>query len=84
VYSTACDAGLQAFLLACNPRPVSLFLVQPTEKKTAAGGEPEKLYIRSFPAMGCVPLPHWFTGRKIRQSGAQANKVEMIYTETRL
>jgi hypothetical protein len=84
VFSTACDAGLTGFLLACNPRPVSLFLVQPTEKKTAAGTEPEKLYISSFPARGCIPLPQWFTGRKVRQLGAHANKVEMIYAETRL
>jgi len=29
VFSTACDTELGGFLLACNPRPVSLFLVQP-------------------------------------------------------
>ncbi|MCL1959685.1 MAG: DUF58 domain-containing protein [Spirochaetes bacterium] len=84
VFSTACDAGLSGFLLAYNPRPVSLFLVQPTEKKTAAVTEPEKLYISSFPAMGCIPLPQWFSGRKVRQLGAHANRVEMIYAETRL
>jgi hypothetical protein len=31
VFSTACDSGLTGFLLACNPRPVSLYLVQPAE-----------------------------------------------------
>jgi hypothetical protein len=84
VFSTACDAGLSGFLLACNPRPVSLFLIQPTEKKTAAVTEPEKLFISSFPAMGCIPLPQWFSGRKVRQLGAHANRVEMIYAETGL
>jgi len=33
VFSTACDTGLNGFLLACNPRPVSLFLVQPLNNK---------------------------------------------------
>jgi len=33
VFSTACDTGLGGFLLACNPRPVSLFLVQPLNDK---------------------------------------------------
>jgi len=36
VFSTACDISLNSFLLACNPRPVSLFIAQPyvKEKKT--------------------------------------------------
>ena len=33
IFSTACDFGLPAFLLACNPRPVTLFLTQPGDKK---------------------------------------------------
>jgi hypothetical protein len=33
VFSTACDTELNGFLLACNPRPVSLFLVQPLHEK---------------------------------------------------
>ncbi|MCL2214136.1 MAG: DUF58 domain-containing protein [Treponema sp.] len=33
VFSTACDFGLSAFLLSCNPRPVTLFLAQPGDKK---------------------------------------------------
>jgi len=98
VFSTACDTGLQSFLLACHPRPVSLFLVQPemtTAKKTAQKGKESKnkkqtvpkhetLYKRSFPVMGCLPLPRWLLKTKIRPLGAEANRVERIYTETRL
>jgi len=29
VFSTACDIGLPGFLVACNPRPVSVCLIQP-------------------------------------------------------
>ena len=29
VFSTACDVGLPGFILTCNPRPVTLFMVQP-------------------------------------------------------
>jgi hypothetical protein len=90
VFSTACDMGLQSFLLACHPRPISLFIVQPEIpiKKTAQNKqtrpEHETLYKRYFPAMGCVPLPRWLLKTKIKPLSAGANRVERIYTETKL
>jgi hypothetical protein len=41
VFSTACDIGLQSFLLSCNPRPITLFISQPenlTEAKDQSTG----------------------------------------------
>jgi hypothetical protein len=113
VFSTACDKGLPSFILACHPRPVSLFLVQPLSdnkksffsfaqiekkpvqkksvlgEKPAAGTvpkkEPETLRKRDFPAKGCFPYnPLWLIGGKVKQLGVQANRVEIIYAETKL
>jgi len=39
VFSTACDTGLPAFLLANSQRPVSLFLIQPAEKNKNENAE---------------------------------------------
>ncbi|MDR0321957.1 MAG: DUF58 domain-containing protein [Treponema sp.] len=43
VFSTACDVGLPGFILTCNPRPVTLFMIQPENlaknKKTAQTDE---------------------------------------------
>ncbi|MDR0324101.1 MAG: hypothetical protein LBI12_06620, partial [Treponema sp.] len=94
VFSTACDVGLTGFLFACQPRPVSLFFVQPAPHQSA-GEEKEMLYIRDFPAKGCVPLAHWVFSGKIKQTnsgtvkenaagGSGAGKIENIYAETRL
>jgi len=82
VFSTACDLGLPGFIIACNPRPVSLYLVQPVTRKDEK--ETETLRKIDFPAMGCIPLPHWFTREKIKPLGAYADRVENIYAETRL
>jgi hypothetical protein len=83
VFSTACDTGLNGFILACSPRPVSLFLAQPAGKKKQS--ETETLGKLSFAAKGIVPFPRWFTGsNKVKEMGANAAKVEMIYTETKL
>jgi hypothetical protein len=85
VFSTACDTGLQSFILACHPRPVSLFMVQPEfSYKEQTRPEHETLYKRDFPAMGCVPLPRWLLKTKINQMNVNAGRVERIYTETRL
>ncbi|MDR2500950.1 MAG: DUF58 domain-containing protein [Treponema sp.] len=57
VFSTACDAGLPAFLLARQPKPVFLFFIQPP-----SGGEArvvERLSLSNFPAQGFFPLPQW-------------------------
>jgi len=92
VFSTACDTGLQNFLLSCHPRPVSLFIVQPeihvkkTESKITSQSKPghETFYKRYFPAMGCIPLPRWLIKKNINTLNADANRVERIYTETKL
>jgi len=81
VFSTACDAGLNSFLLACNPRPVSLFLVQPA---LGTEQESETLRISDFPAKGCIPFPHRLVRGKIRRLGAHIGRVEMIYAEMKL
>jgi hypothetical protein len=81
VFSTACDIALAGFLLACNPRPVSLFLAQPTDK---TGTELEILRKRDFPAKGCILLPRWFFRGKIKPLGAHASRVENIYAGTKL
>ena len=82
VFSTACDLGLSGFLAACNPRPVSLFLVQPVTQNKEA--EVEILRKREFPAKGCVPLPRWLLRGKVGPLGAHASRVENNYAETKL
>jgi hypothetical protein len=85
VFSTACDFGLQGFLAACNPRPVSLFLIQPAEKiNLKPDAEPAILRKRDFPANGCIPLPRWLVRGKVKPLGAYTGKVEYNYAETRL
>jgi hypothetical protein len=95
VFSTACDTGLNAFIVANNPRPVSLFFVQAavrTKKKKKKGPEepavqePEitSLYKRNFFISGCVPKPRWLFKSKIKPAGVIVDKVDMIYAETRL
>lgn len=80
VFSTACDIALAGFLLACNPRPVSLYLAQPGR----GTGETETLYKSDFLAKGCLLNPRRFLKSEIKPLGAQANRVEIIYAETRL
>jgi hypothetical protein len=82
IFSTACDTGLNGFILALNPRPVTLFLAQPAGKKNET--EAETLHKLNFPVHGIVPFPRWFTGKKLNQMGANASRVEMIYTEIKL
>ena len=80
IFSTACDAGLNGFILSCNPRPISLFIAQPAEKKKK--NEIEILKKTDFPVMGIVPFPRWFRNAGIKQMGVSSAKTEMIYTET--
>jgi hypothetical protein len=84
VFSTACDTGLSGFILACNPRPVSLFLVQPVKKDSVKKTEIETLYIRDFLEMGYIPPLLRFINRRVKQMGAHAGSVETIYAETKL
>jgi hypothetical protein len=87
VFSTACDTGLTSFLLACHPRPISLFITQPeTAFKSKELGKPkhEIFHKRDFPAKGCAPLPRWLLKTKIKPLNVNADKVEKIYTGTKL
>jgi hypothetical protein len=82
VFSTACDSALPSFLLACHPRPVSLFLVQPVipgQNRNA-----ETLYIRNFPAMGCMPSPRWLLPNSVKYLKVASGRVEINYAETKL
>jgi len=94
VFSTACDFGLNSFLLSNNQRPATLFLIQPYDKKITA--EVETLHIRDFTLRGCVPSSRWL-GRsrydhlhgqrpfgKLNPLSVNANKAEMFYAETKL
>ncbi|MDR0300733.1 MAG: DUF58 domain-containing protein [Treponema sp.] len=89
VFSTACDAGLPGFLLACHPRPVSLFIVQPEtfykdKVIKRVGPDHETFCKRDFPAKGCIPLLRWLSKTKIEPLNVNAGRVERIYAETRL
>ena len=93
VFSTSCDIGLPAFLLACQPRPVSLFLTQVStaaqpkqaaRDSKAAQAKTETLRIRDFPANGCVPRLMWFFPGKIKPVGVTGGRLEINYAETRL
>jgi hypothetical protein len=95
VFSTACDMGLNGFILACNPRPVTLFIVQPGEgkkeddkgKKGKGKKPPDKTEIllkRDFLAKGALPLPRWLAKGKVKRLGVSAGRVEMTYAETKL
>nr|AGS52260.1 hypothetical protein [uncultured bacterium contig00059] len=64
VFSTACDTGLNGFIVACSPRPVSLFMIQPAEQR--AGQDTDILRKIDFPLNGCVPLPRWLVNNKVK------------------
>jgi hypothetical protein len=81
VFSTACDTGLPGFILACNIRPVNLFMIQPAEKERV---KTEALRRLDFPLNGFLLLPRWFFSGKIRKLGIHANRTETVYAETRL
>jgi hypothetical protein len=59
IFSTACDAGLSAFILACHPRPVSLFYIQPlSDKKSDFNfAAVRKKFEKRKPLSGEKPLP---------------------------
>jgi len=80
VFSTACDTGLPGFLLACNVRPVNLFMIQPAEKERV---KIEILRRLDFPMNGFFLLPRWFFSGKIKKLGVYANKTETVYAETK-
>jgi hypothetical protein len=82
VFSTACDLMLPAFLLTCNPRPVSLFLIQPGNPKNE--DKPEILHINDFVSKGCVPPSSWIKKEKIKPLNIQTDKTEMFYAEIKI
>ena len=89
VFSTACDTGLPAFLLAQQGRPLTLFLAQNLPSGIPgikSGGEkpPDcaRLYLRDFPAGGFVPFPRWFLPQRKRIINTGGDRVLIDYAET--
>jgi hypothetical protein len=84
VFSTACDRGLPAFLLAARGRPVTLFLTQPAPRE-GQEGEPGVLRLRAFLGEGFLPPPRWFFRGPERALGIPGEGVRRVfdYTEVR-
>jgi hypothetical protein len=80
VFSTACDRGLQAFLIACNPRPVTVFIVESAADKRR--DEVTTLAVSDFTRAGCVPLPGWLFRRDKRRMTVAAEHIERDYADT--
>jgi len=80
VFSTACDRGLQSFLITCNPRPVTVFLVESADEKRR--NEAETLAVSEFAGAGCVPLPGWLFRRDKRRLTIAADHLERDYADT--
>jgi hypothetical protein len=86
VFSTACDAGLPAFLLARQTAPVFLFLAKPA----GPGIRPEdieSISLRDFTAKGFIPSPYWLfprPGRVLNPPQLPGGKTEIDYAEARL
>jgi hypothetical protein len=86
VFSTACDAGLPAFLLARQTLPVFLFFTRPA----GPGAEPddiESISLRDFAARGFIPSPRWLfpcSGRVLNPPRVPGGKTEIDYAEARL
>jgi hypothetical protein len=88
VFSTACDAGLPAFLLARQTMPVFIFHTRPAAAETPAE-EVERLLVRDFPANGFVPRLRWLVPERDRSIRILTppqvpGRVEIDYAEARL
>jgi len=86
IFSTACDTGLPAFLLACNPRPVTLFLSQPEEQRAESKGqrtESEKICMSDFYQKGCSPSLRWFS-KSVKPLGVNTGRMEINYAEIKI
>ena len=81
VFSTACDRGLQAFLLVCNPRPVTVFIVESADDKRRDEAK-TTLAVSDFARAGCVPLPGWLFRRDKRRMTVAAERIERDYADT--
>ncbi|MDR2964673.1 MAG: DUF58 domain-containing protein [Treponema sp.] len=89
VFSTACDTGLPSFLLASNPRPVTLFITQTNQiAKNANTKDVEYFYKRNLLLNGCIPLPgqfiRWLFRSKIKPMNVQTAKTAINYAGTML
>jgi len=100
VFSTACDIGLNSFILASNPRPVSLFIAQPfckeqkAEKKETKNKEQLKENIEQDKEIEKLRFGDFVVNgcypsfrwfkKGINRLNVQANKVEMFYAEISL
>ena len=82
VFSTACDIGLHAFMLACNPRPVTLFISQ--TGNFTANKDTELLSLKDFASKGCIAPAGWFVGGKVKPLGVNINKMETNYAEIKI
>jgi hypothetical protein len=77
VFSTACDFGLNGFLVSNSQRPITLFLVQPAEKNK--GLETEFLRMSDFNLNGISYDLRQTRKNKIKPLMVNANKTEMFY-----
>jgi len=84
VFSTAFDFLLPSFLLACNPRPVTLFIAQPSVNSDNNQRGTEILSINDFLSNGCIVPPDWFKRGKLKPLGVRAEKTEMFCAEVKL
>ncbi len=78
VFSTSCDLMLSTFIVSRNPRPISLFLVQPGNLKTKKE-DIEVLHIQDFVSKGCYPPSRWFAKQKVKPLNIQTDKIEVFY-----
>ena len=100
VFSTACDSGLPAFLLANSIRPVTLFIVQPEESKPTSvkthrliklfskpketEADIEILRLTDFDLKGTTSDIKWLGKNNIKPLGVQAAKTEVFYAGIRI
>ena len=89
VFSTACDAGLSAFLMAQQGRPLSLFLTESARRDKASRKniKPEaieKLLLRDFPAGGFFPRLRWLLPERERLLKVNTGRLMIDYAETRI
>jgi len=83
IFSTACDVMLSAFIASCNPKPVSLFLVQSKNSKKQKE-EVEFLSVQDFVSKGCYLPSSWFMKQKVKPLNIQTEKKEMFYAEIKI
>jgi len=89
VFSAACDTGLNSFLLACNPRPVNLFLIQPgnsaaNKNEQTKTEDNEILCSSDFHSNGInIPI-NYFKRGSVKSLGINTNKTQIFYAEIKL